>query len=230
MKEEKRDEFSGFSMQRLQGDRVRHTLQEIYDGFADTYEENRGLFDMTDVFESFFRRLTVEGGRVLDMGCGAGEPFARFFVDHDWSVVGVDFSKRMLELAARYVPQMNTIHADMRDAAFEANQFDAIVAIFSLFHIPRDDHGDLFAGFYRWLRPQGKALFTYATKEYTGSDEFDGYKAFMGQELYYSHTTPDKLYAILKETGFDIESADYRNIGDEVLLWITVSKPAADMA
>lgn len=202
-------------------------LQEIYDRFADTYEENRGLFDMTHVFESFYRRLEVGPGHVLDMGCGAGEPFARFFVDRGWSVVGVDFSRRMLELASRYVPQMKTIHADMRNVGFETNQFDAIVAIFSLFHIPRHDHGDLFTRFYQWLQPKGKGLFTYATKEYTGSDEFDGYKTFMGQKLYYSHTTPEKLYALLESTGFTIESADYRNLGNEVLLWVTVNKPAA---
>ena len=27
------------------------TLQQIYDEFAETYEENRGLFDVTDVFK-----------------------------------------------------------------------------------------------------------------------------------------------------------------------------------
>jgi len=208
------------------GDSVGNTLQEIYDGFADTYEENRDLFDMTEVFDSFYNRLAVETGRVLDMGCGAGEPFSRFFVDRGWSVLGVDFSRRMLELASRYVPQMKTIHADMRGIEFEPNQFSAIVAIFSLFHVPCRDHGELFERFFRWLQPGGKLLFTYATKEYTGKDEFDGYKTFMGQQLYYSHTTPEKLYALLEETGFSIESTDYRNIGDEIFLWVTVGKPA----
>ena len=203
-----------------------NTLQEIYDGFADAYEENRGLFDMTDVFEAFYSRLTVETGRVLDMGCGAGEPFSRLFVDRGFTVVGVDFSRRMLELASRYVPQMETIYADMREVKFEPNQFEAIVAIFSLFHVPRHDHRKLFTRFYQWLQPEGKLLFTYATKEYTGKDEFDGYKTFMGQQLYYSHTTPENLYELLEEIGFTIESTDYRNLGNETLLWVTVSKPA----
>jgi len=29
-------------------------LQKIYDGFAQTYEKNRELFDMTEVFNSFY--------------------------------------------------------------------------------------------------------------------------------------------------------------------------------
>ena len=204
------------------------TLQKIYDGFAESYEENRGIFDMTEVFDSFYGRLDVEKGRLLDLGCGAGEPFARFFIDCDWTVTGVDFSKRMLELASKYVPEMETIHADMRQVKFEPNQFDAITAIYSLFHVPNNDHVALFDKFYRWLCPKGKVLFTYATKEYTGSNEFDGYKKFMEQELYYSHKSPEKLYAILEKIGFNIESTDYRDIGNEIFLWVTVSKRMRD--
>jgi hypothetical protein len=36
------------------------TLREIYDGFAETYEEKRGLFDMTEVFNSFYGCLEVK--------------------------------------------------------------------------------------------------------------------------------------------------------------------------
>ena len=206
------------------------TLREIYDGFAETYEENRGLFDMTEVFNSFYARLEVKKGRLLDLGCGAGEPFARFFIDRGWTVTGVDFSERMLELASKYVPEMQTIHADMREVEFEPSQFEAITATYSLFHVPSNDHAALFDKFYQWLCPKGKALFTYATKQYTGSIEFDGYKAFMDRKLYYSHKSPDKLYADLERIGFNIESTDYRNIGNEIFLWVTVSKPMIEVA
>ena len=205
------------------------TLREIYDGFAETYEEKRGIFDMTEVFNSFYGCLEVKKGRLLDIGCGVGEPFARFFIDRGWTVTGVDFSKRMLELASKYFPEMQTIYADMRKVKFERSQFDAITAIYSLFHVPSNDHAALFDKFYQWLCPKGKALFTYATKEYTGSNEFDGYKEFMGQKLYYSHKSPDKLYADLENIGFNIESTDYRDIGNEIFLWVTVSKPMIEV-
>lgn len=201
------------------------SLQNIYDKFAQTYDENRGLFDMSDVFDAFYKRMEKEKGNLLDLGCGAGEPFARLFADRGWSVTGVDFSQKMLKLASKYVPEMQTINADMTAVDFESNQFDAITAIYSLFHVPSGNHSALFENFYKWLCPHGKALFTYATKEYTGSIEFDGYKAFMGQKLYYSHKSPENLYADLGKTGFNIESADYREIGGEIFLWVTVGKP-----
>lgn len=202
-------------------------LQKIYDGFAQTYEKNRGCFDMTEVLASFYGRLDSTKGRLLDLGCGAGEPFPRFFIDHGWTVTGVDFSGKMLELASHYVPEMQTIQADICAVEFEPGQFDAVTAIYSLFHVSRDVHGTLFNKFHRWLSPKGKALFTYATKEYTGCSEFDGYKVFMDQKLYYSHMSVEKLYADLEKAGFNIESAVYRDIASEVFLWVTVGKSTA---
>jgi len=200
------------------------SLQKIYDGFAQTYEKNRGFFDMTEVFNSFYEELGSKKGKLLDLGCGAGEPFPRLFINLGWKVTGLDFSQKMLELAAKYAPEMKTIQADMLEVDFEPNQFDAITSIYSLFHVPSAEHIVLFAKFYQWLVPQGKALFTYATKEYTGQTEFDGYKEFMGQKLYYSHKSPEKLYSDLEEIGFHIESKIFREIGGETFLWVTISK------
>jgi len=201
---------------------VKRSLREIYDSFARTYDQNRGLFDMGEVLSQFYNFLEIKQGELLDLGCGAGEPFARFFVDHGWKVTGVDFSAKMLTMAAKYVPEMKTLCRDMREIDFPAKSFDAITAIYSMFHVPCADHLALFEKMHRWLNPQGRALFTYATKEYTGSDEFDGYKEFLGEELYYSHKTPQDLYKDLINAGFKIVSADYRAIGGETFLWVTV--------
>ena len=78
---------------------MQNPLSEIYDRFAETYEANRGQFDMTAILDDFFARLRhIQAGCLLDLGCGAGEPFPRTFLDRGWSVVGVDFSARMLEI------------------------------------------------------------------------------------------------------------------------------------
>ena len=203
---------------------MKNSLQEIYDDFAKNYDASRGLFDISEILDSFYSQLPAAKGELLDLGCGAGEPVARYFLDRHWLVTGVDFSERMLALAAHYAPEMKTLHANMTDIAFNTNQFNAIIASYSLFHISAKEHAALFENFHRWLKPNGKALFTYASKEYTGSNEFDGYKKFMDQELFYSHKAPDALYADLENIGFKIDASDYYNIGNETFLWVTVSK------
>lgn len=103
----------------------------------------------------------------------------------------------MIRLASKHVPEMQRIHADFSKVNFEPSQFNAIIASYSLFHISVDKHKDLFKKIYKWLFPNGKAFFTYAMKEYTGSTTFDGYKNFMGQALCYSHKNSDELYVDL---------------------------------
>ncbi|MHB8136830.1 MAG: class I SAM-dependent methyltransferase [Smithellaceae bacterium] len=204
---------------------MQNDLQEIYNRFADTYDKSRGLFDMSDVITDFFKRLPCRTGRLLDLGCGAGEPFPAYFIARGWQVTGVDFSFRMLEMAHRYQPDMETIFADIGEVDFPDEQFDAITSIYCLFHIEYQKHADIFRKMYRWLKPGGKSLFTYATKEYTGGEIFNGYKEFLGERLFYSHMTPGNLSATLISTGFTIESARYRQIGGETFLWMTIAKP-----
>lgn len=200
-------------------------LSNIYDKFAESYDSNRDIFNIDAIINDFRDRLKTDSGNLLDLGCGAGIPMGRTFVDSGWSVTGVDFSSRMLSLANEYVPEMKTVCADICSIEFSEREFNAITLIYSLFHIPKSQHGELFSNLFRWLNPNGLALFTYATREYTGSEEFDGYKEFLGQQLFYSHATPDTLFQLLEDIGFIIESKDYRCIADETFLWVTVRKP-----
>ncbi len=205
---------------------MKKALVTIYNEFAATYEANRGMFDMSEVFDSFYRRLDVKNGHALDLACGAGEPFAATFLKNGWAVTGVDFSGKMLEMAAKFVPEMRVICEDVRNVDFPAGEFDAVTMIYALFHLPRDDHQALLEKIHCWLRPGGKLLFTYATQEYTGQEEFDGYKEFMGRHLYYSHKSPESLRADLERLAYEIEGWDYREIGGETFLWVTAGKPA----
>lgn len=196
------------------------SLQQIYDGFADIYEANRGLFDMHEVFDDFRARLGPEKGDALDLGCGAGEPFAKRFIELGWNVTGVDFSQRMLQLAERYVPEMRRVYGDMSRVEFEPSSFDAVTSVYSLFHLPRERHPALFANIRRWLRPGGRLLFTYATRHYTGADSFDGQVEFLGKRLFYSHDTPERLHEILAQAGFRVEDETLREIGGETFMWV----------
>lgn len=200
---------------------MNHNLREIYNRFAGTYENNRGLFDVSGVFDEFYSSLDVEKGTLLDLGCGAGEPFAKWFMKRGWDVTGVDFSSKMLELARRHVPHMKAICADMCEVEFGKDTFDAIIAVYSLFHVPRGKHSDLFQKWASWLSPGGKVLFTYAAREYTGHEEFDGEKEFMGEQLFYSHDSEPALMEKLRRSGLTVHSAIKREIGGETFLWVT---------
>ncbi|WP_144394746.1 class I SAM-dependent methyltransferase [Pleionea sediminis] len=202
----------------------KQSLSEVYDRFAESYDTARDAFNIDDVIAEFQTKLNCEAGSLLDLGCGAGVPLARSFVDKSWHVTGVDFSEKMIALANKQVPEMQTLVSDISEVTFESEKFDAITAIYSLFHIPRAQHPDLFSNIHQWLKPKGKCLFTYATQEYTGSGEFDGYKEFMGEQLFYSHDKPENLVALLESLAFNVDSCDKKTIAGETFLWLTAEK------
>ncbi|MCC8991834.1 MAG: class I SAM-dependent methyltransferase [Streptococcus sp.] len=200
-------------------------LALLYDELAETYAGGRHLFDTTPILADFAHNLPV-GGQILDAGCGAGEPTARYFVDRGDTVTGIDVSERMLMLARRQVPEATFQQMDMRDLTFLSASFDAITAVYTVFHLPRADHAALFAGFARVLAPGGQVLLTLATREYTGQEEFDGEMEFIGRQLPYSHDRPEVALSKLATAGLVVVSARLVETGGETFYWIVACKPA----
>jgi SAM-dependent methyltransferase len=103
------------------------------------------------------------GMRVLDVGCGPGR-HAHALAARGIQVVGVDISRRFVDLAARHAPPGATFaRADARALAFDA-AFDAAISLcqgaFGLAGgpgAPLDADGEVLAGIARALRPGGVA-------------------------------------------------------------------------
>jgi SAM-dependent methyltransferase len=103
------------------------------------------------------------GMRLLDVGCGPGR-HAHAFAVRGLEVVGVDISRRFVDLAARDAPPGATfVRGDARALAFDA-EFDAVVSLcqgaFGLAGGPGaalDADGEVLGGIARALRPGGRA-------------------------------------------------------------------------
>lgn len=103
------------------------------------------------------------GMRLLDVGCGPGR-HAHAFAARGVEVVGVDISRRFVELAARDAPPGATfVRDDARALSFDA-EFDAAISLcqgaFGLTGgpgAPLDADGQVLAGIARALRPGGRA-------------------------------------------------------------------------
>ena len=139
--------------------------------------------------------------KVLDVGCGAGIPVARHLAE-TFSLTGIDISSNMIALAKKNVPTAKFVIADVMETEFPAGSFDAIVSFYAIFHIPRQEHLNLFRRFAQWLRPGGLLLFTIAKQ-----DDGPGYTEddFFGETMYWSNFGPSIYEKFLTETGFQIE-------------------------
>ncbi len=174
-------------------------VRAAYDRCAMDYARQRRTTADTEL--SLIAEPLSPGSRVLDVGCGAGIPVVKQLANK-FEVTGIDISSSMIGMARRNVPSATFIHADVMEIDFSAASLDAIVSYYAIFHIPRQEHRELFRRFARWLRPGGLLLFTVARQ-----DDGPGYTEddFFGETMYWSNFGPGTYRKILAESGFGIE-------------------------
>jgi cyclopropane fatty-acyl-phospholipid synthase-like methyltransferase len=106
-----------------------------------------------------FRALLPPATPILDIGCGSAEPMARYLIELDYLVVGVDSSSAMIDVCRRHFPKQEWIVADMRKLALQ-RKFSGILAWDSFFHLCHDDQRQMFPVFRQHAAPQAALMFT----------------------------------------------------------------------
>ncbi len=177
----------------------RALVRAAYDRCAKDYARQRRATAEAEL--NLIAERLKSGSRILDVGCGAGIPVARHLAE-SFDVTGIDVSSSMIALARKNVPSARFVHADVVETEFPEGSFDAIVSYYSIFHIPRQEHSDLFRRFAQWIRPGGLVLITVAR-----NDDGPGYTEddFFGETMYWSNFGPGTYRKLLADTGFRIE-------------------------
>ena len=170
-----------------------------YDACAGAYEAARRVEANSEL------RLIIDrlphGARVLDVGCGAGVPVAQTLAAHA-HVTGVDISTEQIRRARANVPAGVFIEGDIMAQDFPPAHFDAAVAYYSLFHLPREEHPEFFRRLDTWLKPGGHALITVTGQAEPAYTEHD----FFGVTMYWSNWGLDDYRALLAAAGFKVLS------------------------
>jgi SAM-dependent methyltransferase len=161
--------------------------------------------------------LLPKGARVLDLGCGAGIPVARELAIRGFQVIGVDSSARQIELARGNVPAAEFIHADMTNIDFASASFDAVVAFYSVTHVPREAHAILLRQIATWLMPNGIFLASLGSGQLPDSRE-----EWLGTQMFFSHCDAQTNERLVRDAGFSIERAELVDQDNEPgrFLWI----------
>ena len=147
-------------------DRSKRTVESGYDRIADAYLAwGAGVEgDPRDRFLDQLIQRLFAGARVLDLGCGAGIPATKELADR-FEVTGVDISRQQLLRAQANVPNARLVQGDFFELDVPDTSFDGIAALYSISHIPRAEHRDLFAKLARWLTPGGLFLATLGASD-----------------------------------------------------------------
>lgn len=171
------------------------------DRIADHYERHAHAFDEARR-KQFVERPWLDrfllpvprGGQILDLGCGAGEPIARYFVDRGYQLTGVDSSERMIALARTRFGRHRWIHSDMREFRTELT-FHGVLAWDSLFHLNHQDQAAMIVRIGGWLKPGGIFLFN------SGPAHGETMGSQFGEELYHASLAPWEYRALFEQLG-----------------------------
>ncbi len=176
-----------------------------YDRIADRYLEwsalrpsaaRRRALDLADA-------LIPADADVLELGCGAGLPMsARLAIGR--RLTGIDLSREQVRRARRNVPTATFRQADMTTLERPSASLDAVVAFYSLTHVPREEQAALFGRIHAWLRPGGVFIASLGVEDDPGGIEAD----WLGVDMYFSHFSAKVSRRLLQDAGFTIEQAE----------------------
>lgn len=174
------------------------------DGVIDLYSRRAADWD-ADRGRSLFEKPWLDrflahvpmGGRVLDLGCGSGEPIAHYLIEQGRAVTGVDAAPGLVELCRQRFPEHDWIVADMRGLAL-GRRFDGLIVWHSAFHLAPEAQRAMFDVYARHLKRGGVLMFTSGTEEGVTVGEW------RGEPLYHGSLSTADYHSGLEAVGFEV--------------------------
>lgn len=198
-----------------------------YDAIAQRYLEWSALRP-SGVRLHYLRRameLIPPRADVLELGCGAGVPMTAALAA-ERHVTAVDISATQIELARRNVPAATFVQADMTALEFPPASFDAVVAFYSITHVPRKEQPELIRRIRGWLRPAGVFIASMGADASPDEVEDD----WLGVPMFFSHFGAKRNRRLVEDASLIVEEARIRiepeDRHDARFLWIVARAPA----
>lgn len=170
------------------------SVRDVYDRQAETYDRQRSRAFFEARWLTRFSDALPRKGKVLDLGCGAGEPIAAWLITEGFAYTGVDFSEGMLGLAKARWPDGDWRVGDMRRLDL-GTTFDGIVAWDSFFYLTPDEQRAALPRLADHLAPGGRMLVTVGPE----AGEVTGHVGT--EEVYHASLSPAEYATRLEDCG-----------------------------
>jgi ubiquinone/menaquinone biosynthesis C-methylase UbiE len=171
-------------------DETRHAWDDVAETYADRRDPDGSDADLID---DLLAELPPDP-TVLDVGCGDG---ARTLANLPADAVGLDFSRRGLDLASETVPGARLVQGEMSRLPVAADSVDGITAYHAVFHVPRERQPAVYREFARVLDGSGLALLTLPGGRFETVR-----RGWMGGSMFFSTPGREQTLDQLREAGF----------------------------
>jgi SAM-dependent methyltransferase len=169
----------------------------LYQRHAHAWASDRGTAPAEGDWLRRFRALLPEHAAVLDIGCGSGDPIARFLAEAGCAVTGVDSAPAMIGMCQAKLPGHKWHVGDMRSLDLNA-VFDGLLAWDSFFHLCPADQRLMFPLFRKHALAHAVLMFT------SGTSLGKSIGSFCGEKLYHGSLNTEEYRALLAANGFAV--------------------------
>ena len=197
----------------------RNSVKIDYDLIADQYFKEFGtVLEDVDLINEFESCLEKDAS-IIDLGGGTGK-LTNYFNEQGYNAICYDFSENMMRYAKKSYPNIQYILDDIINIKnhFSKDSIDGITAMYSLFHIPRENIDQLFLDINDLLKEKG--LFCFSLQLGNGEEFVDEpYLKENGKKvLYMNYLTKKEIYDLLDKNNFDIVyETEKHEVGDNVI-------------
>jgi len=154
-------------------------------------------------------------------------------LSHNIHYHGIDISETQISIAKEENPQLqsNFEVAEMLSycSKQKSDSLCGILCLFSLFHLPRLNHVELFTNIFRILKKGAPVLFTVGEKAHEGFEE-----DWLGaRKMYWSIFSPLWYELTLSELGFELLTKfkeDKNFLGEREITWYLLFRKPDDNA
>lgn len=167
--------------------------------------------------------------QVLELGCGSGSPFMSTLLArapsvhvhaNDLSDVQLDLTRHNL---AAYQDRVEFHPGDMMKLDFALGSLTAVVALYSIIHLPQEEQREMIQRIGKWLVPGGVFLSTFGTDEASViiDEKWIDEKGWM----FWSALGKEGVLKVLtQDAGLEVQQAVLEEDVDERFMWIISKK------
>lgn len=166
---------------------------------------------------------------VLELGCGSGDPVLSTLLSRNpqLKVIANDLSDAQLDLArknlASDVDRIDFRPGDMTKITSEDGSLTAVIALYSIIHLEREEQVEMLHRIHRWLEPGGCLLANFSGEDSEGQVA-DGWLHEKGWIFFSGYSVADTVQN-LQTAGFEVETRDVENVSSDLHFWVIARKP-----
>jgi len=188
-----------------------------FDLWADGYDRAVDLSDEDDTYPFagykkvlgtiYAAVLERNARRVLDIGFGTGVLTARLYAA-GCTITGVDFSRRMIEIAREKMPEAVLFEHDFSTGLpqeLENAAFDAVVCTYAIHHLEDQQKADFIRGLQAHLDPGG--VIYIGDIAFSTRDELNACRTASGEDW-----DEDEIYIVAEELKKEIPGVQFEKI------------------